>query len=630
MVTAIGKREVWAALLLIGALAWSIAGVAGEFEGYLDVGAREVSVSGDEDKYRQHINLDDGVRLFGAGFRYRPAGDNGQVPDLVDFRASGLGGDPYQSISLQIREYGRYRVRYERQESDYFYQDLLIDPATFNDPAVIEGARSGDFHHFDFERVRDTLRLDLDLTQRATLNVDYHRYEKSGDSTTVYDVSREEFELERPIDEVDESISVGLTYEWDKVTVAWTERFRDFDNASSVLLPGFSEGSEPGEPTELDFYFLDQPYDLDGREHQLRLLARPTADLEVRFDLLITDLELDLAASERAQGVDFTGTPFASEVTGASAVDRDTELYEFAVGYAVTDRVRLLGSARRNRLDQNGTLAFSSGTGSGDWDIETDGFEVGVEAVLTSALHLGAGWATEERNASYLQVSADFPGSDDFLDAEDIETERDGYYVNLSYRPDARLSVGLTFEDDSIDDPFTLASPTDSQRVRLRGRYRWNNGTTLTASYRRTELENETSDWQSDSSQTNVRLTHTAASWNVSLGASWVDLDREIEQLAASAIRQDLFVIDYEADASFIDASARWQASDWLSLGGSFRSYDNDGSFSAERDDVRAFVEVELPQGYNLNLGYRNVDFAEDDLESFDVDVWELKLGFDW
>ena len=65
--TAIGKHLAWAASIGFGALAVPLCGFAAEFEGYVDVGAREVSVSGSEDKYRQHLNLDDGVRLFGAG-----------------------------------------------------------------------------------------------------------------------------------------------------------------------------------------------------------------------------------------------------------------------------------------------------------------------------------------------------------------------------------------------------------------------------------------------------------------------------------------------------------------------------------------------------------------------------------
>jgi hypothetical protein len=98
----------------------------------------------------------------------------------------------------------------------------------------------------------------------------------------------------------------------------------------------------------------------------------------------------------------------------------------------------------------------------------------------------------------------------------------------------------------SIDDPFTLASATDSQRLRLRGRCRWANGTSVTASYRHKNPDNDRSGWDSKRTQTVVRLAHAAANWQLSLRASSVDLDHQIEQLALSL---DGFRKDYLAQA---------------------------------------------------------------------------------
>ena len=84
---------------LCGTLATTVN--AAEFQGYVDVGGREVSVRGDEGKYRQHIDLDDGARLFGLALRFEPSEASARVPDLIEFRASGLGGDPYESLDLQ-------------------------------------------------------------------------------------------------------------------------------------------------------------------------------------------------------------------------------------------------------------------------------------------------------------------------------------------------------------------------------------------------------------------------------------------------------------------------------------------------------------------------------------------------
>ena len=606
-------------LALLGGSMASLAGAA-EFEGHVDVGLREVSLSGDESKYRQHVNLDDGARIFGLSLRFAPSKEAGHVPDLIELNASGLGGDPYQNIDLQIREYGGYQFKYSRRQSDYFYDDLLIDPTA----ASIEKSTGGDFHKFDFERVRDSVSLDINLSDRAKLALEYDRYEKTGDSTTVYDIEREEFELDQPIDELHQSYAASLEYAWDKVSVVWTERLREYENASSVLLPGFSSGSDPEAPTELDFFFLDQPYELDSFEHQLRIKARPTRRFDVLFAALVTDTDLYLQTQERTQGLDYLGVPFVTDVAGSGDADRDTEHYHLALGYRLHERVRVIASGRRNTLDQTSTLRAGPSQGDGAWKMRSNGFETGVELAIIRGLNLSAGWVTESRDTEFVQESADF------LDAADVKTTRDGYYFDLAYRPDARLTLGLSFEDDSIDDPFTLASPTDSQRLRVHGRYRWPNGTSVSASYRYRELENERSGWDSRNGQATVRLTHTATNWQIALGASWIDLNREIEQRVVGGFRQDLFAIEYAADASYVDGSVRWNAAERLTFGGSFRSYDNDGSFEAERDEVSAFAEFALPRHYSVELGYRNVDFAEEDLESFDADIWEVKLRLRW
>jgi hypothetical protein len=292
--------------------------------------------------------------------------------------------------------------------------------------------------------------------------------------------------------------------------------------------------------------------------------------------------------------------------------------------YSVSERVQLTAGARRHQLDQDGVLMFGSVDGTSRWEIDTTGFELGVDVAISSALTMAAGWTGERRDSRFAQES------EGALAADDVETERDGYYVHLSYRPSRNLNITLSAEDNSIDDPFTLASATDSRRYRLRARYRWDNGLSMSASHRRTDYENDNSGWKSDTEQTDVRLTYTSDRLTLSAGASLVDLQRDIDQLVTGGFRQDLFAISYSADADFWDGSARWRLTDSVDLAASYRAYDNKGSFRVDRDDARASVEVALPGNYRAQLSYRNVDYEEDQLESFDADIWEIALKYRW
>lgn len=606
--------------LVAAAAPTTAAATDGSFEGHFSVGLREVKVSGDDTKYRQHVNLEDGPRLFAVGVSLEPGSAHAAAPDRLTLDASGIGGDPYQTLRLEARKYGGYRFTYDHQRSDYFYEDLLTRP----EDASVEGSTGGDFHHFDFERERDRVKLDVDIGDRAGLTMGFDRYEKNGDGTTTLDIEREEFELDKPIDETMQRYDLGFHYSWDRVELTINEQWQDYENASSAFLPGASPGSEPGAPAELDFFILDQPYQYDARDHAIGLRLRPGDRWDVELNARLGDLDLDMDARERSQGRDFLGNPFDRDVGGNGAVDRDTEFFQVTTAYSVTDRARITAAASHNKLNQDGELSFGADDGSSEWEIETTGFDAGVELAITPSLAAGAGWSHQKRDSRYRQTLEDFQKTDD------VETDRNGYYAHVHYRPMAGLTLTASVEDNSIDDPFTVASATDTLRYRLRARYRHASGVSISATHSQTKHENDNSGWQSNTRQTDVRLTHATDRLTVSLGVAMVDLERDIDQLVTGGSRQDLFAISYSADASFWDAAASWRLTDSVNLAASFRSYDNDGSFEVDRDDARASIEVALPASYALQLSYRNVDFQEDELEFFDADIWELALRYRW
>lgn len=607
----------WPALLFLGG--WPSAMAQDRVSGHVSAGWRGVWQSGSDAKYDQHVDLDDGVRLFDFAFSYLPEAQDGPwLPDRVDLQASNLGGDPYDSMRLDVQKYGAYRFTYQRQSSDYFYDDSALG-SEFPDA-------DGNFRRFDFERDTDRAKLELDLSDRARLFVGYDRYEKSGKSLTVLDVEREEFELNKPIDETFQSFEFGLSYAWDRVNLTWTERYRDFDDDSSISLSEFSLGSEPAEPTELDFFFLDLPYQYDGWEHQLAVNARPLDRLTLTANVIIGDLDADLKARERSQGVDFLGRPFARDISGTGGIDQDRDLYDVSVAYDVSEAISVFGRYRWHELKQSGDSQFEQDAVS-RWDIDTDIFEAGGEWRPRRNVTVSAGWTRENRDVDYRQANEDFD------DAEDEETQLDGYFVRVSFAPIEGLDLYFSGELNDIDDPFTLASPTDSTRFRVQGRYRWEGGWGLSANYRYADYENDNTDWETDSHQADLRVTYTGSRLTLSAGYTYVDVSRSFVQLVRGDIlpfRVDRFDVDYEADSDFVDGAVTWKLNQRWTLGGSFRYYDNSGSYDVQRDDARIFAEVEVLDGYLLGLNYRYVDYEEDSFDEFDADILELSVGRRW
>lgn len=602
-------------LMLVSTLAF-----ASEFNGSIDVGVREVDVDGDDSKYRQHVNLDSGPRLFGLEMTFAPGPGNGNAPDRVNVSATGLGGDPYSTISAEVRKYGAYSFEYEHRESEYFYDDLLIDPADI----IPSASNAGDFRTFDFERVQDKAGFDIRLTERASLSLGFDRYERKGESTMPIDISREEFELDAPVDETYQTYAAGFRYDWARVSLTFDQRWREFDSESSAFLPGASEGSAPGAPTRLDSYVLDQPYGYDTSESQLGVQARLTDRWNVSADLFYADLDMDFDASEEVEGTDFAGDDLSGTITGSGDADRETIQLFVRTSYALTDRVRLTASIRDQSLDQDAAGSIEPAVGLSDWRLDTTGYALGIEAALAQAWTVAGGWTGERRKTRYATAQEDFAADGD------LKTTRDGFYALVTYRPDSHWHVSFSAEDNGIDDPFTLASPTDATRYRIRGTYRWEMGLSLSGSWTQRKNSNDTSDWSAKTEQADIRVSYQRGPLTASVGASFVDIERSIDQLVTGGSRQDLFLLRYEADADTVDGSLRWSVNQRLALSASFRDYDNEGSFAVARQDAMLGARIDLNRGFGLDLSYRNVDFEEDDLEAFDADIWQASLIFDW
>lgn len=595
------------------------AGGTAALTGSASLGARSVDVTGTDAKYREDVNLDDGLRLFGMQLRYAPRVGEGRV-DRIELDADNLGGDPYESVRLDVRKYGAYHFKLDRRRSEYFYDDTILPAAL----ASVSGSTGGDFHTFDFERIRTNASLDVDVTPATRISLGLERQTRTGESSTTLSLERDEFDVEKPLDESLNGLSFGVQHAWKRVTLIVDEQMRDFENTSELFLPGASAGRNETDAAELQFFRFDQSYDYTSRSHGLRVLAEPTARLDVRVGWRLEDIELDFRGDEQASGTGATGVPFETSRTGPGEVGRDIEIADLALGFAATERVRLVGALRRSTLEQDGALALGPNAGASDWRIATDGYELGAEVAVSPILTVAAGWSREARTSVYgwLYDAVAAGGRHD--------TDRDGYFARLSLALAGGLALTASVEDNSIDDPFTLASPTSSVRYNVTVRRRWRNGLSVSGSYRNTDVDNDQSNWLADTEQATVRLMYQRPRLQISTGYTRVDLARSVEQAVTAGTRVTVFPIDYAAASMLRDASAYWRLNDRFSIGGELRSYDNHGSFVLERDDWRAIVDVRLGRDYTLRAVYRSLDYTEDAFDSYDAKILELAFGVSW
>jgi len=609
-----------ATLLAAAPAARAQPGATSPLRGSASVGTRSLEVDGTDAKFREDLNLDAGPRLFDLRLRYEPEDTAGAAVDRLELDAQGFGGEPFENLRFAVRNFGRYRVALNRHRSKFFYDDTILPAAL----ASVSGSTGGDFHRFDFERTRTTADVEIDVAPATQLSLGLERQTRTGANTTTLTVERDEFDFDRPLDESLDGLTFGVRHAWRRATLIVSEELRDFRNTSELVLPGASPGRSLADAAALSFFTRDQSYDYASRGHGLRVLASPTARVDLTAAWRREDLELDAYASEQALGTTFGGAPLATAAEGPATVDRDVETAELDVGFAVTERVRLFGAARRQTLEQRGDLVYGADSGTGAWSLATDGLEAGVEVALGSALTVAAGWSTESRDADYdwaLTATAAQRRSD---------TDRNGYFARLELATESgwRLTAGI--EDNDIAAPYTLASPTDSRRYSATARRRWENGLSFNASYRNTDVANDESAWIADTEHADLRLSYRRERLQASAGYSRIDLARSVDQRVAAGTRVLDFVIDYATGAMLRDASARWQLSPRYAVGGELRSYDTHGSVRVAHDDWRGYGEIALGENYALALAYRDIDYVEDAFDAYNAQVLEVVVRLDW
>lgn len=616
------KRTALAMLLAgIGAHALAQQSPPAALTGSVSVGARSVEVSGTDAKFREDVNLASGVRLFDANISYQATSRTEKGIDRLNLDATGLGGDPFETVHFDVRKYGAFDLKLDHYASAYFYEDTILPAAL----ASVTGSTRGDIHHFDFERVRDAASAALDLSPATQLSFGLEHQTRAGDSTTSLDLQRDEFTLNRPLDESLNGLTVGLRHAWDHITLVVDEQLHDFKNTSELLLPGASPGSNATDPATLQFFMADQSYDYTSRAHGVRLLAKPSGKLDLNAGWRTENLDLDMHAHESSQGTTFAGAPFTSALQGPAFVGRDITVADFGFGYALNEKLRVIGNARHSSLSQQGGVTYGTDVGAGAWSIDTGGWEAGFEYAVTATILISAGWSTETRTDDRSWTLNAESSAD-----TDEKTRRDGYFARFLLRRSGGLELTASVEDNSINDPFALASPTASRRYKIGLKRRWSNGLSLSGTWRKTDVDNSTSGWLADTKQANVRVLYQRERLQVSAGFSEIDVQRSIDQLVTAGTVQRLFPIDYAADSALWDASSRWRINERYAIGGELRAYDNYGSFRVARDDRRAFVDVTLGATYGLRVSYRNVNYREDAYDHYDARLLEVALRVRW
>lgn len=584
-----------------------------KLSGNFEFGYRHVDVSGNINKYYEDLNIRRGPRLLSLNFDLLPSGKYKNYFDLLSVYASTIGGDPFESYGFTLKKFDAFNFRYGHRKSTYYYKDTILPP----DLANISRSTGGDFHSQSFQRSFDNLYFDLRILKNTKLFFSFDRQEKSGESTTTLDMNRDEFELDRPVDELKTEYRTGFQVNFNKFDFYLEGNYRDYENNSRIFLPGFSEGENSGDFTGLSLFELTTPYDFTMPMITARINARPTNRIKATASYTFSDLDMELHYSEKGLGIDYANLPIDYVSSGSAQVKRKLNLVDFDLSCRVQSRVYLIGGFRFNKLDQNGELSLA-GSEPADTalDIKTSIYEVGAQVLPYKTLSVTGGLRFESREASL---------------GEEEKTERTTVFFNAIYSLSSKLNVMAEYERGAFKEPYTLMSPTDLNRIKIRGKFKPLEGLSLILTYLRRDLENEDSGGKFDSDSYSLDVACSLKSGlRLSAGYSRLDIDTSISNSVLYQSSRLLWNIKYESANNILRGSASYDLNKNLAAGAAAYYYKNTGSWGLDWTTLNAWLKYSLSSGYSVLLSYKwnSYDEKNFDFDDYSSSIFTIGFGY--
>jgi hypothetical protein len=586
------------------------------FYGNFLFGYRMIDSSGSPVKYKEDINLDQGARLFNFSLHFIPTDTMKKYLDRLDISIYNYGGDPFEAMGINIQKIGRYKFKYDRKKSIYFYNDQYLNG-------------NFDMHSFNFDRVMDTALFKISLHNKADLYFSFDRYTKEGKSITTLSLNRIEFELDKPIHEDYKDFTLGANVHLNRYTFTFEEKIQEYENSNSLFLPGYADGGETAQyPSSLNYFYIDQPYNLKSKSHFFKVTARPIDSLLINGAARLFDQDMELEYNEDADGVNYLNRFFNYHYSGTGTFDRDIQMYDADITLLLTNRLAFIGAARASDFEQKGTMTVDNNTQIIEWNYNTLGYEGGLQYQFTPGLSLTAGYRNETRELE-----------DRYTSTYEQETKRTGFFGNFALNSSRKLSLNADYYLGNFDNPYTLISPTDFNRFKLKAKVFINNlsfSGSLLASSSKSEIFQDR--WESSRRQLTFRAGYTTEKLKLFAGYSYLslahDADRKIEYPPGWSGPAGFFpwLIDYEGNSNLLDGSLTFKLNLNWTIGSYANIYINSGFWEISRTMFKTYLEYLFDTGYVAQLGYRYINFEEKaaPANDYDVHILELSLGYRW
>jgi hypothetical protein len=170
------SAPVWAQEIPAAAPDTAAVGNAFSVQGSASVGYRTTDVTGYEPKYRELYNLRDGWRLTEFTLFSRAPIGNNRFADNFAMTASGLGGDPFQSLQVTARRHGLYDFRASYRRSSFYWDQS---------DATLPTGKNGLTNNHSWDTTRNLGNVSFLLHPSSTVHVGFELSHADQSGTTV-------------------------------------------------------------------------------------------------------------------------------------------------------------------------------------------------------------------------------------------------------------------------------------------------------------------------------------------------------------------------------------------------------------------------------------------------------------
>jgi hypothetical protein len=317
----------------------------------VETGYRFAVVNGSVGTYRSDVNYGDGIRLFSANLSVNSRDGHGRWFDQIVLTATGLGNDPYQSVTLRVEKNKLYRYDMLWRLDDYFNPGLPV---------------AAGLHLMDTSRHMQDHNLTLLPESKIRFHLGYSRNTQDGpalstvqlcfDGNIYCSTAGNEFPVFENVRREQNEYRLGADVDLAgfKLTLLHTWVF--FKDDSGYQENGLEPGDNPSTGVTLSQFQRSEPYH-GASPYWLGNLNRSGKTLAVNGRVTYVDGKRNFIMDENAFGVTPLGAQNQQVLVGGDA-SRPSLTGDLSISVFPTSRLTLVNNTSIDSTRIDGTSDY--------------------------------------------------------------------------------------------------------------------------------------------------------------------------------------------------------------------------------------------------------------------------------